>query len=207
MPITYTSRKGLTYYLCQGLSKTGRPRYYFAREPKGEPLEQIPAGYKISESVNGVVSLVKDRPALILPSELEAVETELHRHPQGARYCAAVKHDRIEIYERVGPDIEQVLGILGPLVIASHAAIDEARADLDRHAQFTPVLRFILNDAGRRIFRVERMCYLGSIDDWIDIGRRGSLDRLARRVLPALGTDEFFELGMWQEEDDGETTE
>lgn len=60
MPVTYTNRKGLTYYLCRGTTKTGKPRYYFAREVKDEPLEEIPAGYKIKESVNRIVSLVKD---------------------------------------------------------------------------------------------------------------------------------------------------
>jgi len=39
MPVTYTNRKGHTYYLCQGVTKTGKSRYYFAREPRGEPVE------------------------------------------------------------------------------------------------------------------------------------------------------------------------
>ena len=74
MPVTYTNRKGVIYYLCQGRSKTGKPRYYFARELKGEPLEAIPQGWKIQESPNGIVSLVRDRPAQIRP-ELEGVAT------------------------------------------------------------------------------------------------------------------------------------
>ncbi len=28
---------------------------YFARDPKGEPVEAIPAGFRIGEGVNGVV--------------------------------------------------------------------------------------------------------------------------------------------------------
>ena len=68
MPVTYTNWRGVTYYLCRGVTKTGKPRYYFARQPKGEPVEEIPEGWKISESVNGVVSLMKDRPAQIRPS-------------------------------------------------------------------------------------------------------------------------------------------
>ena len=49
-------------------------------------------------------------------------------------------------------------------------------------------------DAERRTFRAERWCYLGSIDDWIDIGPLGPLDRLARQLMPKLGTEQFFEL-------------
>ena len=47
MPVTYTNRKGLTYYLCRGLTKTGKPHYYFARESKDEPVEEMPPGYAI----------------------------------------------------------------------------------------------------------------------------------------------------------------
>jgi hypothetical protein len=57
MSIQYTNQHGITYYLCRGTTKTGKPRYCFAREPKGEPVAQIPPGYRITESVNGVVSL------------------------------------------------------------------------------------------------------------------------------------------------------
>ena len=68
-PLTYTNRKGRTYYLCQGVTKTGKPRYYFTQKPKDKVLEHIPEGYRISESVNGRVSLVKDRPMQILSEE------------------------------------------------------------------------------------------------------------------------------------------
>ncbi len=49
MAVTYTNRKGVTFYLCQGMTKSGKTRYFFAREPKGEPVEQIPGGYVIRE--------------------------------------------------------------------------------------------------------------------------------------------------------------
>ena len=48
MPITHTNRKGITYILCQGQTKTGKPRYTFAREPQGAPPDELPAGYEIS---------------------------------------------------------------------------------------------------------------------------------------------------------------
>jgi len=46
MAVTHTNRKGKTFYLCQGLTKTGKPHYYFARQPKGTPVEQIPDGFR-----------------------------------------------------------------------------------------------------------------------------------------------------------------
>ena len=57
-------------------------------------------------------------------------------------------------------------------------------------------MRFILEDTDQRTFRAERMCYLGSFDDWIDISMTGQLDRLSRESIPALGTDAFYELSL-----------
>src|SRR2546425_12083054 len=76
MPVSYTNRKGLTYTLYRGQTKTGKPRYYFGRagQSQGEPVMEIPPGFVISESVNGVVSLVKDRPSPIRPEEVAAIE-------------------------------------------------------------------------------------------------------------------------------------
>src|SRR3989441_13324372 len=84
MPISYTNRKGVTYTLYRGQTKTGKPRYYFARagQGQGEPVTELPVGFTISESVNGVVSLVKDRPLLIQPEEVATVEAAVQQHPQ-----------------------------------------------------------------------------------------------------------------------------
>ena len=108
MPVTYTNRKGIAYCLCRSVTKTGKHRYYFAREPKGEVVEEIPAGYKIGESANGLVFLKKDRPAQIPPAEVAAVEAAVKRHPKSRNYRVSVKHDRIEIHERIGPDAEEL---------------------------------------------------------------------------------------------------
>jgi len=194
MPVTYTNRKGVTYYLCRGVTKTGKPRYYFASEPQGEPVEQIPEGWKISESINGIVSLMKDRPAQILPEEVAAVEAAVRRHPKSRNYRVNVKGNRIEVYERVGIDPEDLIGELGRDGLLKPGLGDWIREQRDRYAQFSPVLRFILKDAEQRTFHVERWCYLGSIDDWIYVGSMGPEDRLARQWIPRLGTDAFFEV-------------
>ena len=108
LPVTYTNRKGITSYLCRSVTKTGRSRYFFAHEPRGEPVEETPEGYKIGESANGLVFLKKDRPAQILPAEVAAVEAAVKRHPKSPNYRVSVKHDRIEIHERIGPDAEEL---------------------------------------------------------------------------------------------------
>jgi hypothetical protein len=195
MPVTYTNRKGHAYYLCQGMTKTGNLRYYFARQPKDGSPDQIPEGYRISESVNGVVSLVKDRPQLILPQEDASVEAALARHPKGTDYRVAVHKNQIVIYERLGPDAETLTAIFGNVsALQSDIVKMRIQEQLDKTARFSPILRFILVDPEERKFRAERWSYLGNVEDWIDIDETGSLDKLTRRLIPKLGNDDFFEL-------------
>jgi len=197
MPINYTNRKGQTYTLYRGQTRSGKPRYYFGREGQGqgELVTEIPPGYSISESVNGVVSLAKDRPSLIQPEEVAAVEAAVQRHPEAHRYRVVVKQNRIEIYERVGPDYEAVVSELRIPGLSRPGLAQELRDLEERHARYEPVLRFNLLDPAERRFGVERMCYRGSIDGWLELRQTGgSVAKLARELIPTLGTDEFFEL-------------
>ena len=56
MPYTYTNRKGLTYFLCQTLTKNGKTRYYFAREPKNAPVEKLPDAILLDLGLPGGIS-------------------------------------------------------------------------------------------------------------------------------------------------------
>ena len=146
MPVSYTNRKGLTYTLYRGQTKSGKPRYYFGRagQDQGEPVTELPPGFTISESVNGVVSLIKDHPSLIQPEEVAAIEAAVQQHPEARQYRVPVKHNRIEIYEQVGPDYDALLGELQTAGLSSPGLAERLRAVQEYHARYTPVLRFIL---------------------------------------------------------------
>jgi hypothetical protein len=196
MPVSYTNRKGVTYTLYRGQTRTGKPRYYFGRtdQGQGEPVTELPLGYTISESVNGVVSLVKDRPALIQPEEEAAVEAAVQQHPEARRYRVAVKGNRIEVYEQVGPDYNALVSELHIPGLSRPGLAEELWALEERHAHYTPVVRFTLRDPKQRLFGSERMSSLGGIDDWLELEQTGPVAELARALVPTLGTDAFFEL-------------
>jgi hypothetical protein len=194
MSVTYTNRKGFTYFLNKGVTKTGKPRYCFAREQKDEPVEEIPAGYEVEESVNAIVSLVKARPQLIRPEESASVEAALKKHPKAGNYRLAIKYDQIMIYEGIGGGMDSLRIILGQAGLNMERAEERLQKELDRYTQFTPVMRFILDDQETREYYAERWCYRGSIDDWIYAGHSGKINSLAKKLIPTLGTDEFYEL-------------
>ena len=193
MQVNYTNRKGQTYTFYKGQTKAGKPRYYFGRTASGqaEPVTEIPPGFNISESVNGVVSLAKDRPSLIQPQEIATIEAALKRHPKAHLYQISVKPDLIEIYEQTTPDLDTLLrGMDMPFPLNP----DRLQANLISHAQYSPVLRFILLDPTKRQFGAKRMCYRSSIDGWLELLQTGSITDLAHTLIPTLGTDDFFEL-------------
>ena len=63
-----------------------------------------------------------------------------------------------------------------------------------RNVHYMPVMRFVLQDAAKRVFRLERYCFRGSVEDWISIGEPDQLKKLTAKFLKRLGTDSFYEL-------------
>ena len=54
---------------------------------------------------------------------------------------------------------------------------------------YTPMLRFTLTDETERKYLVERYCFLGSIDDWIDLEFSMSLEKIVRKYCIHLGKE------------------
>jgi hypothetical protein len=70
MLVTYKNRRGKTYYLHEGRTKTGKPKYNFSLKNNGELVDEIPDGYEIYEHPGtGGVFLRKKLPQLILNIE------------------------------------------------------------------------------------------------------------------------------------------
>lgn len=109
-----------------------------------------------------------------------------------------IKPRQITIYERVGPDMEGLAaGIAETLGIKKFMPGELIQRIQEKEriwAQFTPIMRFILADTEKRHFNAQRMCYFGSIDDWIDIEYKKPLPDLVSKLILLLGTEEFFTL-------------
>lgn len=63
MAFSYKNSKGNTYYLHKRETtlKNGRTQtiYFFAKEPKDGAIDNVPQGYQVSESRNGLPVLKK----------------------------------------------------------------------------------------------------------------------------------------------------
>lgn len=202
MPLTYTNRKGVTYTLYRKIGKNGKPHYVFGRRSVGEPVDEMPSGFRVSESPNGIVSVARDRPALIRPDEVAAVEQEVQRHPKAKNYRVAGKHKRIELYAKIGPDVVDVYHEMLATGLVPPGREQQMQEIDDQFAQFSPVLCFTLLDPARRTFVAEEFSSWGGINEWLELGQTGDIAALARAIVPTLndgavpGYTQYFQPGV-----------
>lgn len=71
---------------------------------------------------------------------------------------------------------------------------ERMRLKFERHTQYTPVMRFLLVDAEKREFTVERMCCRGGMKGWLSLHRWGKIRNLAKQYVHHLGKESFFDL-------------
>jgi len=156
----------------------------------GPLAEALPRGFEIYESPHGQVFLRKILPKLISDDELAVVEREIDRfvHLKGSRVERKLKVLTVYVADRKEHLIKELRQVT-PWKLMAH--LDRAPKDL---WSYFAELQFVLVDDKRRLFHARRYCYRGSIDDWIDIGERGLLPKLAKQYIKHLDRESYFEL-------------
>lgn len=192
MPITYVNAKGRTYYLHQGTTKTGKPKYHFSPKSEGKLVEVIPESYEIYEHPNAQVFLRQIQPKLITDAERQVVENGMQKYSGVSHYKIDVKGKAILIYSS-GQGIAALSSIFQDFPMSA-AEKSELMSSFDRHVNYTPVMKFELIDESKRLFTTQRYCYRGSVDDWIYIGTSGELPLLVRRYVKHIDKESFFDL-------------
>jgi hypothetical protein len=185
MPVTHVNRKRDTYYLHAGTTKTGKPRYWFAKSADRDLVESIPEGYEVYENPDAQVFLRKIVRQVVAPAEVAVVADGLKRYAPGENCIVDVQGKHIVIYhaEKVNLDIEGFR--FGSLALSTI------------YQRYMKVMRFALLDQKDRTFRVQRWCFRGSIDGWIDLwasGSAGTLADLVKKFCPHIGQESFYDL-------------
>ncbi len=191
MPITHINAKGKTYYLHQGATKTGKPKYHFAMKSEGTLADIIPEGFEIYENPNAQVFLRRIPPKIITDEEPQLVEDGMRKYASVQDYKIDVKGKAIIVYTA-----DQSVDTLVDLFKDLHpdpAANPQLMTTLRGVIQYSPMLTFILDDKEQRLFTAQRYCFRGSIDDWIDIDH-GKLEKLVKTYVQHLGNESYFEL-------------
>lgn len=180
MAVTYTNRKGVTYYLHRR-ERRGKARYVFCRDLGDGPVDEIPDGYEVKETPNGLVSVAKSKPRAITPREEAAVRRYLP-----PRCKLEVKGRELVVHEPLGDGgtgIEHASPWLRAAIVRQ----------LERRERYEPVMRLTLTDENARWFEVTRRYYSGH-GGWTYPLGGGSIDEVAREFVTKVGTQDYFEL-------------
>ncbi len=192
VPITCTNAKGKTYYLHQGTTKTGKPKYYFSMEREGQLAAAIPEGFEIYENPNAQVFLRRIPPQIITDEERQVVEDGMRKYAEVQDYKIDVKGHAIVVYT-ADQDIETLADAFKDMY-PGPSANTQLRTLLRQGIRYSPMLQFILEDAQRRTFVTQRYCFRGAIDDWIYLGTPGKLATLVKKYVRHLGKESYFDL-------------
>lgn len=190
---TYSNRKGDRYFLKGGATKGGGVRYNFSRSPEGHVVEKFPAGYEVYESPSGRVYCRRVRPETIMPEEKSIVESAV----RAAGFCDFIvdaNKDALTVYT---PDLdaERYADMMEAFGLPRIKVSAEVAAKFFKPVQqYSPMLRFLLEDKQDRRFSVERYCFMTGIDDWLLIEGHTDLKKLANKYCKHLGEDSFYDL-------------
>ena len=190
MPMMYTNRKGKTYYLHQGTTTKGNPKYFFALRDEGDLVETIPPGYEIYENPNAQVFLRRKRAPIITEEEVATVKAGMQQYCRLERFIIDVKKNATIIYTP-DQDVDLLVDTFDSL---RSARSTNAKAIVEKFLTYSPMLQFILIDKEQRLFEAQRYCFLGSIDDWMTISDQDALPTLVKTYVHHLGKDSFFDL-------------
>jgi hypothetical protein len=194
VPPEYVNRRGDRYFVHQGTTKTGKPKYYCSRKPEGALVDQLPAGFELYENPQtALVSVRKVRPSGVSAFERESLACSANKLA-GTRVIVDIEGDSLVVYAS-DTDAEASLHALTMLLGELPGGRESQLEWIARHARYGPALRFTLQDEDERLFFAERWCYFGGIDDWVPlIGGAQDLESLANQLLPHVGRESFFDL-------------
>lgn len=190
MSIQHVNRKGDTYYLHEGKTKTGKPRWFFSKTASGELASSIPPGYEIYENYQAQVFLRAKVPMLVTTKEIKTVEDGIRMLAKVPHFLVEAKGDEITVFVAA-----QNTGFLEASLASKYGTADpgKLRAELERFLRYLPMMRFTLTDLKRRRFAASRWCFLGSIDGWFSLGGMGDIATMVNKYVPHLGRESFFE--------------
>ena len=192
MAVEYVNRKQKTYYLHEGKTKTGKPKYFFSMKAEGALVDVIPEGYEVYENPNAQVFLRKIQPQIITPEEVAIVQEGIKQSAKLSHFIVDVKGKHIVVY-LCDQNTEVLMDIVASSTTGDAGLVDRMMLSFT----YSPMMQFVLVDKKAREFEVERWCFRGSVDDWIGLDSSTDLEALVKKYGHHLGKESFYELTPW----------
>lgn len=199
MAVTYTNRRGETYHLLQGKTKTGKPKYYVSKKPGPNTVDTIPDGYELFESpVDAIVHARKIRPTVILPEELDETIRIIGRVTGKKIFYVLREGNALVVYwpDRDPGEVSELFSRMFGVSLQSGSDHDTSYDhSLMMFMRTSAVLKFVLSNEKKRTFAAERMCFRGE-GFWLPCSQSKPLPSLVESLCSHLGQESFYEIGL-----------
>lgn len=103
LAFSYINRKGHTYHIHEGVTKTGKPKYFVSRDGRNA-LAKVPPGFEVTEDVNAIVFIQRIAPKIIPDADVDVVRKKVASCKHLVHYQVQTKRDQIIIYAPIGLD-------------------------------------------------------------------------------------------------------
>jgi hypothetical protein len=188
----YVNRRGDAYYVFQGVTKTGKPKYYVSRKAEsaaGIQIDLLPDDFELFESpIDARVIIRKRVSSDIYDNELNFVQERANSMARNVRAKVVSNGRCIVIYESArAEEFKSMASVVGGLTSRFVEAMQSS-------SPMSPAFRFKLIRKKERVFEAQRFCFRGGIEDWISLHHEGTLDELCQYYLKHLGKESFYEL-------------
>lgn len=200
MTVEYENSYGQVYFLQRPEDKDDPEAYFFSSEKIGVCVDKIPSGYKIHEDLENEVFLVPENDDLISREEVSIVEDELakigHLNEYEGQYRVKAfgGSTRVYILDQTPEAIADVVTALPEESDKILENLSEGNFTYSAHMKFSP------GKEKPEMYYVDRRMFSGihhrEEEKWIYVGNGKNLRNVARKYLPHLEKDSFFELGL-----------
>lgn len=190
----HTNRKGDRYFVFEGKTKTGKPKFFVSRKPSsdgGNRIDSLPEDFELFEDPSShVVTVRRRKPTRIKQFEADLIRDLAIKLSSHTVVQAVIDGDYIVLY---APD--QDSRDLGEMFEGMLGSIGSIANSIASRGRYTAVMRFKLADEDNRLYQASRYCFRSSMEGWLRLPARAApLETLAKKYLPHIGNDSFYEL-------------
>lgn len=165
MALSIENSQKKSYFIKSRTTKKGNTTYYMTTKEDETCLDDIPVGYEVFEKYDiGSLFIRKKIESSFTKAEIETLKKHLDKNKSIYDYRLNIHGKEISIYTAESSRFEERMKIN------------------------------FFKDKSERNFEVERYCYRGSVDDWIEIGCESDIDKIGNNYLIHLGKESYYEL-------------
>jgi hypothetical protein len=189
MAVSYTNRRGEVHYFKAVKTKKGAYRYYVVKKKEGDLLDAIPEQFEIYEHPEEAKVVIRKKIVRkINDDEISAVRNAVQKLSVSDDFMIHTDGNILSVYtgRLHKKEFEDMFSGI--------KTGDEIALIFNSLQTYIEKMRFVLTDENKRVFTVQRFCYLGRIYDWIDLESSEDLAYLSEKYCCHLGRDSYFDL-------------